>query len=73
MSGVEEQPRGKAWCQQAGNVGCLGQLEALCAPPGSGDPRGFCWVFCVVGKGEWLHPALRLGIKMSRSLPEDQP
>lgn len=73
MSGVEEQPQGKALCQQAGKLGFLGQSEVCYALPGSGDPEGFCWIFCVVGKGEWLHPALRLGIKMSRSLPEDRP
>lgn len=50
MSRVEDQPRGKALCQQVGKLGFSGQSEAPHALRGSGDPKGFCWIFCVVGK-----------------------
>lgn len=52
--------------KQAGKLGFQGPLEAVCALPGSGNPKRFCWIVCVEGKGKWLHPALSLGIRMSR-------
>lgn len=70
---VDEQPHGKAPCQQAGRLGFLGPSEAVCALPGGGNPKWFCWIVCVEDKGEWLHPTPSLRIGMSRRFPEDQP